>query len=45
MILHLSARASGKAGTWKELLTPEVVAKIDGMMTQLAGSGLDIRDS
>ena len=35
---------AGKVGLWKDLLTPEVVQKIDGMMAQLDGSGLSIRD-
>lgn len=41
---YITKMFAGKVGLWKDLLTPEVVQKIDGMMAQLDGSGLSIRD-
>ncbi|KAL4233033.1 Sulfotransferase domain [Mactra antiquata] len=34
----------GKAGVWRDLLKPEVAARIDGMIRQLDGTGLEIPD-
>ncbi|WAQ94068.1 ST1A1-like protein [Mya arenaria] len=34
----------GKAGAWKDLLAPAVVERLDSMIKELEGSGLDIKD-
>ncbi|XP_052791276.1 sulfotransferase 1A1-like [Mya arenaria] len=34
----------GRAGAWKDLLSPEIVARCDTLIAQLEGSGLEIRD-
>ncbi|XP_052810646.1 sulfotransferase 4A1-like isoform X1 [Mya arenaria] len=35
----------GKAGVWKDLLTPDAVKKIDLMVQELEGTGLVLRDN
>jgi hypothetical protein len=36
---------TGKAGAWKQLLTPEIARKIEKLLDEIEGSGLTFSDN